>query len=82
MAGGGGMSDQVRLWCENELLRRERDLLRAQLEKAKAALETIYDITAELQPNSGHLCLSDINNCFKVSRDALKDLTQKGPSDE
>lgn len=48
--------------------------LEAKLEKAREALEKVRDMTGELQPNSGHMYLSTVNDCFEIAREALREI--------
>lgn len=47
-----------------------------QIRIMREALESIYIITKELQPNSGHMYLSDINSIYKTSNKALEQVEE------
>ena len=58
--------------CISRLLHESR-MREVETENAKfrKALMEIYEITQELQPNSGHMYLSAVNDCYKISTKAL-----------
>lgn len=56
----------------------EIEHLRSQLEKAKAALETIFKLDHKKHSDGS----TEVWACGLVAYNVLKDLTQKGPSDE
>lgn len=47
--------------------------LEARINRLREALKAIDENTVELQPNSGHMYLANVNYCHKKARQALKD---------
>jgi hypothetical protein len=50
-----------------------------ELQDYKKALEIIRSVGEELQPNSGHLYLRDVNNMWVTAREALSKWRDKSP---